>query len=85
MGDSPQVFKPGMPVTTYLVASFYDGSPLSKQSLENSYMEVTAFVEKRGGGRIDITPKRLWMMDEQPGVWEYQIDLKRELGNYNYY
>ncbi|KAL1513271.1 hypothetical protein ABEB36_002700 [Hypothenemus hampei] len=82
MGDSPQVFKPGMPVTTYLVASFHDGSALSEESLKASYMEVTAFIEKRGGGRLEIPPKRLWMMDEQPGVWQYHIDLKRELGIY---
>ncbi|XP_076260328.1 macroglobulin complement-related isoform X2 [Rhynchophorus ferrugineus] len=79
MGDSPQVFKPGMPVTTYLIASFYDGSPLSVDSLRNSFMDVTATVEMEGGGRREIPPKRLWMIDEQPGVWAYKIDLKREL------
>ncbi|ENN78173.1 hypothetical protein YQE_05326, partial [Dendroctonus ponderosae] len=82
LGDSPQVFKPGMPVTTYLVASFHDGSPLSQASLQSSFMEVTAYVERQGGGRSEIAPKRLYQMDEKPGVWEYQIDLKRELGLY---
>lgn len=43
-------------------------------------MEVTAYVERQGGGRSEIAPKRLYQMDEKPGVWEYQIDLKRELG-----
>ncbi|XP_050294787.1 CD109 antigen [Anthonomus grandis grandis] len=80
MGDSPQVFKPGMPVTSYLVASYHDGSPLSKESLANSYLEVNAFVEKRGGGRLDLRPMNLYMMDSQPGIWEYYIDLQSELG-----
>lgn len=80
MGDSPQIFKPGMPVTAYLVASFRDGSPLSENSLRSSYLQVSAIIEKRGGGRIDIAPKQLPMMTEQPGVWQYHLDLKRELG-----
>lgn len=80
MGDSPQIFKPGMPVTAYLVASFRDGSPLSENSLRSSYLQVSAIIEKRGGGRIDIAPKQLPMMTEQSGVWQYHLDLKRELG-----
>ncbi|XP_066263111.1 CD109 antigen [Euwallacea similis] len=80
MGGSPQVFKPGMPVSAYLVTSFYDGSPLSQESLRSSYMEVSASVEKRGGGRLDIPPRRLWRMEDQQGVWQYHLDLKRELG-----
>lgn len=80
MGDSPQIFKPGMPVTAYLVASFRDGSPLSADSLRSSYLQVSAIIEKRGGGRIDIAPKQLPMMTEQSGVWQYHLDLKRELG-----
>lgn len=98
LGDSPQVFKPGMPVTTYvsinnfyiypcdssllfqLVASYHDGSPLIPENLQSSVLEVTTGVEMRGGGRRDIPIRQLYQVDGSPGIWEYKIDIKRDLG-----
>lgn len=37
-------------------------------------------VEINGGGRRDLQSKELKMAPETPGVWEYNIDLKSELG-----
>ncbi|CAH0551728.1 unnamed protein product [Brassicogethes aeneus] len=80
MGDSPQVFKPGMPVTAYIVASFHDGSPLTREMLRNGVLEVATGIDMRGGGRRDIPIKQLYQLDDYSGIWEYKIDLKRELG-----
>ncbi|XP_074042539.1 macroglobulin complement-related [Leptinotarsa decemlineata] len=80
LGDSPQVFKPGMPVTTYIIASYQDGSPLSRQILQSGVLEVTATVDMRGGGRRDIPSRILYQMEDNQGVWEYKVDVKRDLG-----
>ncbi|XP_072379728.1 CD109 antigen [Diabrotica undecimpunctata] len=80
LGGSPQVFKPGMPITTYITASYHDGSPLSKQILENSVVEISTSVDSRGGGRRDVPIDTLYQSDDHPGVWEYKLDLKRDLG-----
>ncbi|XP_057663740.1 CD109 antigen [Diorhabda carinulata] len=80
LGGSPQVFKPGMPITAYLVASHYDGSPLSEEVLSNSVVEVMGSVDVRGGARRDVPQRNLYQSDSDPGVWVYKMDLKRELG-----
>ncbi|CAG9820933.1 unnamed protein product [Phaedon cochleariae] len=79
LGDSPQVFKPGMPVTTYLIASYHDGSPLKPEVLYNSVVEVTTSVTSQGGGNREIFLRELYQMENNDGVWEYKIDLKRDL------
>lgn len=43
-------------------------------------MEVSTYIELRDGGRRDLPRKQLYMLDGQPGVWEYRIDVKSELG-----
>lgn len=43
-------------------------------------MEVLTSVEIAGGGRRDLQSRELKMTPETPGVWEYNIDLKSELG-----
>lgn len=43
-------------------------------------MEVLTSVEMTGGGRRDLQSRELKMTPETPGVWEYNIDLKSELG-----
>lgn len=80
LGDSPQVFKPGMPVTAYIVASFHDGSPLTTEILRRGRLEVSTNIDLRTGGRRDIPIRQIYQMEENNGIWEYKIDLKRELG-----
>ncbi|XP_045471389.1 CD109 antigen [Harmonia axyridis] len=79
VGDSPQVFKPGMPVHSYLVATYHDGSPLPQNKLYGSHMEISANIDMRNGGGRNIAPKEIFMQ-EKDGVWEYRLDVKRELG-----
>lgn len=62
------------------MASYYDGSPLSKESLENSILEVTTSVDSRIGGQREIPVQQIYQLDGNPGVWEYKIDVKRDLG-----
>lgn len=78
LGDSPQVFKQGMPITTYISASFHDGSPLHKKRLLDSLMEVRTTVTIRGGARREL-PIRALKMSEDEGIWRYDIDLKYDL------
>ncbi|CAH2000434.1 unnamed protein product [Acanthoscelides obtectus] len=80
LGDSPQVFKPGMPVTAYIAASYFDGSPLSPEILGSSVLEVSTSVDMHAGGRRDVPTKQLYQMEDNPGVWEYKLDVKKELG-----
>ncbi|KAJ3650099.1 hypothetical protein Zmor_021807 [Zophobas morio] len=79
LGGSPQVYKPGMPITTYVAASFHDGSSLPLERLTNGIMEVFAYVESPGGRR-DLPSRQLLMLNGNPGVWEYKFDIKTELG-----
>lgn len=41
---------------------------------------MTTFVESRSGGRRDIPMRQLRQMEDHPGVWEYKVDVKRDLG-----
>lgn len=34
----------------------------------------------KNGGIRNIAPKRIFMLEEKDGVWEYKLDIKRELG-----
>lgn len=53
---------------------------MSKESLDSSILEVTTLVDSRGGGRRDIPMRQLRQMEDNPGVWEYKVDVKRDLG-----
>lgn len=53
---------------------------MSKESLDNCVVEVATIVDSRGGGRRDIPMRQLRQMEEHPGVWEYKVDVKRDLG-----
>ncbi|XP_037809897.1 CD109 antigen [Lucilia sericata] len=79
LGDSPQVFKPTMPFTTYLAVEYHDGSPIDEHLLKQGIMEVNGFVESKSGGRRDWPMKRLNMMPLSPGIWEVKIDLRHDL------
>ncbi|KAJ8926001.1 hypothetical protein NQ315_009856 [Exocentrus adspersus] len=80
LGDSPQVFKPGMPITAYVIASYQDGSPLTSENLRSSILEVTTSIDMRTGGKREIPVRQLYQVDGSPGVWECKIDVKRDLG-----
>ncbi|XP_037927862.1 CD109 antigen [Teleopsis dalmanni] len=79
MGETPQVFKPAMPFTVYLVMEYHDGSPIDLELLQLGIMEVTGFVESKNGGRRDWPAQRLKMSQESPGIWEVKIDLRNDL------
>ncbi|KAM7353925.1 macroglobulin complement-related [Cochliomyia hominivorax] len=79
LGDSPQVFKPNMPFTTYLALEYHDGSPLDENLLKQGIMEINGFVESKSGGRRDWPLKRLHMLPQSPGIWEVKIDLRHDL------
>lgn len=78
LGGTPQVFKPGMPFSVYVVVEFHDGSPLPYDVLYQSSMEIAGSVESRAGGRRDYPIKQL-RMSEKPGIWELKIDLRNDL------
>ncbi|CAG9805498.1 unnamed protein product [Chironomus riparius] len=78
MGGSPQIIKPMMPMTTYIVAEYHDGSKLPIENYYQSVMEVSGRVESRNGGSRDF-PLTILPMSGQPGVWELKIDLRNDL------
>jgi CD109 antigen len=78
MGGTPQVFKPMMPMTAYVVAEYHDGSKLPLFDYYQSILEIKGSVDSRSGGRRDF-PYRTLTMSDKPGVWEIKIDLKNDL------
>lgn len=78
MGGTPQVIKPMMPLTAYIVAEYHDGSKLPLSNYYQSVMEITGTVDSRSGGRRDY-PVTTLRMSEKPGVWELKIDLRNDL------
>lgn len=79
LGESPQVFKPTMPFTTYLVVEYHDGSPINENILRQGRMEINGFVESKSGGRRDWPAQQLQMSQQNAGVWEVRIDLRNDL------
>ncbi|XP_055588563.1 CD109 antigen-like [Uranotaenia lowii] len=79
MGGSPQVFKPSMPFTVYLIAEYHDGSPLPIDPLYPGRMEVSGTIDSRSGGGRNTFESKLLTMSEQVGVWELKIDLRNDL------
>lgn len=77
LGGSPQVIKPAMPFTAYLVAEYHDGSPLPLDLLLLSRVSITATVDS-SGGRRDFNLDYVKMSDT-PGIWEIRVDLREEL------
>lgn len=80
LGGSPQVFKPTMPFTLNLVASFHDDSPLRYTQLNGAAMEIRADVEMRSGGRRNIDTQYLNPSPERWDIWSVKMDLKKQLG-----
>uniref|UniRef100_A0A6B2E7M4 Putative alpha-macroglobulin n=1 Tax=Phlebotomus kandelakii TaxID=1109342 RepID=A0A6B2E7M4_9DIPT len=78
LGGTPQVFKPAMPFTCYLVAEYHDGSPLPFDNFFYGTMEITGWIESRAGGRRDY-PLRNIRMSERDGIWELKVDLRNDL------
>lgn len=78
LGDSPQVFKQGMPLTVYLAASFHDGSTLPEARLMNSDLELRTTLKMRDGSTKQLETKSL-KMSRNLGVWKHTLDMKSEL------
>ncbi|XP_055639451.1 CD109 antigen isoform X2 [Toxorhynchites rutilus septentrionalis] len=80
LGNSPQVFKPSMPFSVYLIAEYHDGSKLPIDPSYPGRMEVSGTIDSRsgGGGRNSFESRELQMTDK-PGVWELKIDLRNDL------
>lgn len=78
LGESPQVFKPAMPFTTFIAVEYHDGSPIQPNLLQHGLMEVTGSVESKSGRR-DFPARRL-RMSQKNGIWELPIDLRNDLG-----
>lgn len=80
LGGSPQVFKPAMPFTLNLVASFHDNSPLRPTQLRNAVMEIRAEVHSRNGERQNIDNQYLTQSSEHEGMWSVKMDLRKQFG-----
>lgn len=78
LGGSPQVIKPTMPITAYLVAEYHDGSPLPFDTLFLSTVDISGSVNSRSGGRKEIQSKYV-EMSEKPGIWEIKLNLYDDL------
>ncbi|CAD6233371.1 GSCOCT00007160001.2-RA-CDS [Cotesia congregata] len=78
-GGSPQVFKPAMPYSLNIVASYHDGSALSKYKLEHTLMEVRADVESKSGSHRTIDFPNLHVSSDHNAVWPMKIDLRHQL------
>lgn len=60
--------------------SFQDGSPLPRERLLRSRLEIRSEVATRSGGRRSLDYQELKMSAEKLGVWEMKVDLKTQLG-----
>ncbi|KAG5321487.1 CD109 protein, partial [Pseudoatta argentina] len=80
LGGSPQVFKPAMPFTLNLVASFHDNSPLRPTQLRDAMMEIRADIEMRSGGRRNIDIQYPRASPERADAWIVKMDLRKQLG-----
>ncbi|KYN20816.1 PREDICTED: CD109 antigen [Trachymyrmex cornetzi] len=80
LGGSPQVFKPAMPFTLNLVASFHDNSPLRPTQLRDAMMELRADIEMRSGGRRNIDIQYPRASPEHADAWVVKMDLRKQLG-----
>ncbi|XP_071875421.1 macroglobulin complement-related [Bombus fervidus] len=80
LGGSPQVFKPAMPFTLNLVASFHDNSILRPTQLKGAVMEIRADIEMRTGGHRTLETQYLKHSADNEGVWSTRIDLRKQLG-----
>ncbi|CAM1298182.1 Tep6 (predicted) [Pycnogonum litorale] len=81
LGATPQVIKPAMPFKAYVVVSFFDGASLPQWRFSDHSLKLSSVVKFRSGGRRDLDIRYLEMSSEIPGLWEVNIDLKRELHN----
>ncbi|XP_076278981.1 macroglobulin complement-related [Lasioglossum baleicum] len=80
LGGTPQVFKPSMPFSVNLVASFHDNTMLKKSQLMGAVMEIRADIEMRTGGRRTMENQYLQPSSEHEGIWSMKIDLRKQLG-----
>ncbi|XP_014602109.1 PREDICTED: CD109 antigen [Polistes canadensis] len=80
LGGTPQVFKPAMPFTVHLVASFHDNSALRPAQLKGARMEIRGEVEMKSGGRRSLDSQNLIPSPENDGIWSTKIDLRQQIG-----
>uniref|UniRef100_A0A182NU17 TEP1-F n=1 Tax=Anopheles dirus TaxID=7168 RepID=A0A182NU17_9DIPT len=79
LGDSPQVFKPSMPFTVFLIAEYHDASPLPLDEFNTGRMEVSGSIDSRSSGGRNTFDTRVLHMSQKAGVWELKLDIRHDL------
>ncbi|OQR76238.1 C3 and PZP alpha-2-macroglobulin domain-containing protein 8-like [Tropilaelaps mercedesae] len=78
LGNSPQVYKPGMPFKAYLALSYHDNSPLEKGSLVGKRIDEFLRINVHGSRNTGNTvPVRV---PGQRNMWEIGFDTGSSLG-----
>ena len=63
-----------------LAVSFHDGSALPFERLEYDRMEIRPTIQFRSSASRTLEVREVKQMPETPGIWEFTIDLRSELG-----
>ncbi|XP_034950028.1 CD109 antigen [Chelonus insularis] len=77
-GGSPQIFKPAMPYTFNIVASYHDGSSLNPSKLWSPQMSVRAEIDSKNGGRKTLDTQYL-RPSADSAIWTMKLDLRQQL------
>lgn len=59
--------------------SFHDGSSLPEERLRYDRLEIRATVQFRSSASRTLEIKEAKALPDQPGIWEFTIDLRSEL------
>ncbi|GIZ00393.1 CD109 antigen [Caerostris extrusa] len=78
LGDSPQIFKPGMPFRVFVAVYYQDGSKIPRDRLSKQKLQVVPTVEFYSGGTRRLPTRYEKMSLLHPGIWEIGIDLQTE-------
>ncbi|KAF8787021.1 CD109 antigen-like [Argiope bruennichi] len=78
LGDSPQIFKPGMPFRVFVSVFYRDGSRIPIEHLSRQKLQIIPIVEFYNGGTRRLNTRHEKMSLLHPGIWEIAIDLQAE-------
>ncbi|GFS99779.1 CD109 antigen [Nephila pilipes] len=79
LGDSPQIFKPGMPFRVFVAVFYQDGSPIPSERLVKQKLQIVPIVEFYSGGTRRLNTRYEKMSLLHPGIWEVAVDLQAEI------